>query len=134
MNKKILFKVFIILGLVGAILLVLTFIFTSVSIGKTVKAKCVTAKEKYEGDCVQALTKFVENEDNTFRQRNSAVWALGQLGDNRALPTLLKYYTGIIPKRDSLDQNISQYELKKAINLTSGSPNITAFIWRRNTL
>jgi len=52
------------------------------------------------------------------------------LGDSRALPTLQKYYTGNIPNREPLDGVISQYELKKAINLTSGGVNLTAIFWR----
>jgi len=55
---------------------------------------------------------------------------LGQLGDNRTLPVLQSYYTGDIPEREPLDKTISQYELKKAINLTSGGFNMSAIIWR----
>jgi hypothetical protein len=58
---------------------------------------------------------------------------LGELGDSRALPTLKSLYTGNIPERESLYKTISQYELKKAIALTSGEPNITAFIWRNGS-
>jgi len=98
-------------------------------IGYGVKERCQLAQEKYSGDCVHALTQYLEDEDNPFRGRNSAIWALGQLGDERALPALERLYTGNIPPRESLSQGISQYELKKAIKLISGF-NITAFFWR----
>jgi hypothetical protein len=55
---------------------------------------------------------------------------LGEFGGSRALPVLQKYYTGNIPDREPLDEMISQYELKKAIELASGGPNITAWLWR----
>jgi len=55
---------------------------------------------------------------------------LGQLGDKRALSILEKYYTGNIPEKESFDNGLSQYELKKAIKPAQGSFNITHWIWR----
>jgi hypothetical protein len=46
------------------------------------------------------------------------------------MPVLKNLYTGDIPERESLYKTISQYELKKAINLTGGGLNISAFVWR----
>ncbi len=124
--KQILFY-FLILGVISLVL----FSFTIASvIGKAVKTQCQHAMRVYEGECVEALISLLKDENQNFRARNSAIWALGQLGDSRALPVLQSFYTGEIPDREPLDQTISQYELKKAINLTSGGFNITAFIWR----
>lgn len=99
-------------------------------IGYGVEERCRLAQEKYDGDCVEALIAYLDDEDNGFRSRNSAVWALGQLGDVRALPTLKGYYTEVPPGRGSLDGMISQYELEKAIRLIDGGFNATAFFWR----
>lgn len=99
-------------------------------IGYEVKATCREAKGKYDGDCVEALMSFLEDENQSFRARNNAIWALGQLGNNRTLPVLQSYYSGSIPAREPLDEVISQYELRKAIKLTSGGINISAFVWR----
>ncbi len=115
---------------VGASIFLLFFVITSTWIGYDVKTRCQEAKRTYNGDCVEALTALLEDNNQAYRSRNSAIWALGQLGDSRALPVLQTYYTGNIPSRESLDKTISQYELKKAINLTSGGFNITAFLWR----
>jgi hypothetical protein len=115
---------------IGVFFFFLFFLATSIQIGYSVKKHCKIAQEKYPGDCVEALIFFLNDENNDFRSRNSAIWALGQLGDNRALPVLEKYYTGNIPPRGSLGSAISQYELKKAINLASGGLNISAFVWR----
>ncbi|MBU0731322.1 hypothetical protein KKC88_00400 [Patescibacteria group bacterium] len=106
------------------------FISSSTLIGNSVEQKCEIAQAKYEGDCVEALILFVDDDENGYEERNSAIWALGQLGDERAMDVLNKYYTGDIPDREPLEEGISQYELKKAINLAGGGFNITAFIWR----
>lgn len=55
-----------------------------------------------------------------------AVWALGQIGDARALPVLQKYCTGNTPPRESPERVISRYELKKAIHLLRGGWNVRA--------
>jgi len=77
---------------------------------------------------------LVDDDGRDFRSRNRAVWALGQLGDGRALPVLKKYYTGRVPAREPIDRMMSQRELKKAIRLAAGGLNITAFVWRNGIL
>jgi len=72
---------------------------------------------------------LLNGETQTFRERYSAIWALEQLGDNRALPVLESYYSGDISESESLNDGISQYELKKAIKLASGGLNITTWAW-----
>ncbi len=109
----------------------LLFLITNVWIGYSAKNICQEAKWEYHNnDCVTALSLQLDDEKQGFRTRNHAIWALGQFGDSRALPILEKYFTGNIPDREPLDQMISQYELKKAINLAKGGTNITAFFWR----
>jgi hypothetical protein len=115
---------------IGFSIIFLLFVMGCVWIGNGVKKQCQDAKREYDGNCQQALIKLLSDEDKSFRVRNSAVWALGQLGDNKALPVLQSYYTGNIPAKESLEKSISQYELKKAINLCSGGFNITSVFWR----
>jgi len=119
------------IGIGVSVFLLLFFVCVS-WIGYDVKSQCQDAKRKYQGDCVEALITTLNNEGEGKRVRNDAIWALGQLGDRRALSTLKAHYTGVIPSREPLNKVISQYELKKAINLTSGGTNITAIFWRRN--
>lgn len=114
---------------VGIGTFILFFIVSSVWIGFGVKERCLLAQGRYGGDCVEALSKHIEDENNPYGERNSAIWALGQLGDERALPTLDKYYTGDIPDREPWNEVISQYELSKAIKLSKGSFNITHLVW-----
>ena len=138
--KNIKQKLFLI-GAIGFSIFLLFFVIASFWIGREVKSRCQTTKGEYgdstsptasqgQVDCVEALIVQLNDENQGFRSRNSAIWALGQLGDNRALPVLQRYYTGNIPSKEPLDKSISQYELKKAINLTNGGFNITAIFWR----
>jgi len=115
---------------VGAGIFLLFFIIVCAWIGYEVKDLCLEAGREYQGDCVESLTALLGDESKGFRMKNEAIWALGQLGDRRALPVLQSYYTGVIPEREPLDKSISQYELKKAINLAGGGFNITAMIMR----
>ncbi|MDD3679280.1 MAG: HEAT repeat domain-containing protein [Candidatus Shapirobacteria bacterium] len=123
---------------IGVSILLLFFVITCSWISHEAKNQCQDARREYlpageqmaEFDCVEALISLLEDEDRGFRARNNAIWGLGQFGDSRALPVLKNYYTGNIPDREPLDEMISQYELKKAINLVSGGFNISAFIWR----
>lgn len=133
-KKQKVIRIFIYLFIAFSLLILSLFFVMSIQIGKSVKKYCDIAKAKYEGDCVESLIELVEDDNNLFRLRNSAIWSLGQLGDPQALPALEKLYTGNIPKKESFDLVISQYELKKAINLVKGGLNLTSFVWRRNQI
>lgn len=118
---------------VGVGIFLLFFVIACTWIGYDVKDQCKSAEREYgNSSCVEALSRLLDDETRGYRARNDAVWALGQLGDSRALPVLKKYYTGNIPEREPLDETISQYELKKAINLAQRGTNLTAVFWRYN--
>lgn len=123
---------FLFWSLLGAGTLILIFLITSTWIGVDVKERCLVAQGKYSGDCVEALIRVVESDENTYRERNYAIWALGQLGDSRARPVLADLYAGNIPEREPYDEGISQYELKKALAQIDEGVNITRIIWARN--
>jgi hypothetical protein len=116
--------------IIGISIFILFFIVSCSWIGYEVKDICQEAKTEYGKDCIGSLIDLLQDKNRGFKLRNDAIWALGQLGDKRALPILQQYYTGKVPAREPLGKTISQYELKKAINLTSGGVNITSFIWR----
>jgi len=75
------------------------------------------ARQQYPGDEVEALTRAIADEHRTVRDRNHAVWALGQLRDPRGLPVLRRHYAD---ERCRVDKCLSRYELKKAIDLCTG--------------
>jgi len=115
---------------IGISVFLLFFLITCSWIGYEVKSQCREAKREYGKDCVMSLTELLRDKNRSFRSRNSAIWALGQLGDKRVLPVLKSFYTGNVPSREPLNKKISQYELKKAIALAEGNLNISAIIWR----
>lgn len=123
-------KIAVLFVAIGFSMGLLLFVITGTWIGFEVKQVCATAKLNYSGECVEALVAQLDDTNNSFYDRNKAIWALGQLSDSKALPTLQKYYSGNIPDSEPLNETISQYELKKAIKLTEGGLNITAFLWR----
>lgn len=128
-NKKRLLNALLYLAVVGFSIAAFGFVVGATWIGYEVKNECQQGQRQYGGDCVQALSAVVADESNSFRQRNSAVWALGMIGDPRALELLQSHYTGDIPEREPLDDVLSQYELKKAIHQVSGGVNIVRWIW-----
>ncbi len=99
-----------------AVLVVLTvsgFGVIAVWIRSDVRATTEMAAREYPGDGALALIAYVDSDDHPLRSRNRAVWALGQMREPRALPTLERHYTG-----EPCDhaRMLCQYELKKAIN------------------
>lgn len=84
----------------------------------------VVAQESFPrpGDDVASMIAYMQSDSHTFRERNHAVWALGQLRDPRVLPALEAAYTG---RPCDHSANLCQRELSKAIDLCRGNtPNI----------
>ena len=85
-----------------------------------VKSNIAFVQEKYGGTPEAALIAFLKDETNSKSERTHiAVWTLGQLESQKALPHLRELYKGD-PKgktcKDKHDYLICQYELYKAIN------------------
>ncbi|MCP4258935.1 MAG: hypothetical protein GY774_15740 [Planctomycetes bacterium] len=98
-----------------------------------VKKMCRMATQKYPGDKVEALMMFVNSKETSYRAHlytanNHAFWALGQLGDKRALPFLNSLLTG---EDCDHETNICQGEIKEAIDkLERDQFNLPKFLWR----
>lgn len=95
-------------------------------IGYDVRQQCVDAREEYQGTCVESLSKLVLDQRQKLRHRTQAVWALGQLGDKKALPALEELAT--LPECQKGSE--CEYELAKALRLAKGGINISAPFWR----
>jgi hypothetical protein len=112
---------------------VVVIILLSLSIELGIKKTCGMATRKYPGDNVEALMMFVESKDNIYdahryRANNHAFWALGQLGDKRALPFLRNLLTG---EPCNHETNLCQGEIKEAIQkLERKQFNLPKFLWR----
>ena len=107
--------------------LLVAFVMICFSIRSSVKEISAEATQQYPGDRIEALITYVKSENHSLRQRNRAVWALGQIGDERALPVLEKSYSGGPCDHDNL---LCQRELQKAIKACKGSFNATAWLPR----
>ena len=81
------------------------------------------AAARFGGDRIRGLTALVDCSQCSLRERDIAVWALGELRDRRALPALKAHYTG--GKCDHTS-NLCQYELGKAIMKIEGTWNFHA--------
>jgi len=88
----------------------------------------VVARGGMPGDPVLALMAYVDSPRNPVRERDRAVWALGQLGDPRALSVLEKHRSG---EPCEHGKKLCQHELEKAVKLCRGAPNVAAWVWRR---
>ena len=91
------------------------------------------ATRKYPGDKVEALMMSVETKEygynaHLYRANNRAFWALGQLGDKRALPFLRSLLTG---EPCDHEINLCQVEIKEAIQqLERNQLNLPKFLFR----
>ena len=108
-------------------LLLVAFVMICFSIRSSVKEISAEATQQYPGDRVEALIAYVKSENHSLRKRNLAVWALGQIGDKRALPVLTEFYTGGPCDHDNL---LCQGELQKAIKKCKSGFNATAWLPR----
>ncbi len=122
-------KILLISTLSGVALALVFFLCILGIIYRDVKATCLKAQKEYQEDCVNSLIKLVQSEERTFKERNTAIWALGQLADKRALPVLENYYTGNTSLKEPPDKALSQYELKKAIQWCEKG-NVTSWMYR----
>lgn len=88
------------------------------------------AQADYAGEPVVALIALVEDESAPFNKRNTAIWALGQIGDKRALPVLEKLDTAEVqhPPYDSTAY-IVQYSVEKALKGINGF-SVTRWMYR----
>ena len=115
-------------GLLGvAVLGTLAFLTISWQIGSDVHAAGAMAVREYGGDRISALIACADSPSHRLGDRNRAVWALGHIGDPRALPFLEKQYAG---KPCDHDRMLCQRELETAIRLCRGGVNLPALVWR----
>jgi hypothetical protein len=110
---------------ISFVILVVGLVVVSKKVRSDARATAQSAVARYGGSTVEALTACVEDSSRALIDRNHAVWALGQLGDRKALPILSKYYSGQACDHTTA---LCQHELRKAIRLASGGINLAAFM------
>ncbi len=100
-------------------------------IGAGVDKAAGKARRSFPGDPGTALIAVATSENFPFKDRNRAIWALGQLGDVRALAPLEALLTG---KPCDHAAAVCQRELRKAIRQCRGGVNLTRWAWRKSVL
>jgi hypothetical protein len=110
--KKTLFITFFSLTIIGALI----FLGGLFSLYFYVSKTCDWAQDKYGGQCQTALVAVLEDEKASPKEKNAAIWSLGQMAEPESLVALQKLYVGQVPEgREPLDEVVSQYELEKSI-------------------
>ena len=107
------------------------FLGVSVFIGCQVREKVHQAQSSESGDPVAALLAVAVSTERSISERDSAVWALGQLGSARALASLEELHSGA---NCGHSDELCQYGLEKAIRLCGGEFNVGALVWRHGEL
>lgn len=125
MSKKIIFYTVLSISFIALLFLDYTFFV----IYQNVKSECLKAQAIYRVDCTESLISIIQSDKHSFKEKNTAVWALGQLADKRALPVLRSFYTGAVAPKESTGQSLSQYELRKAIGWCERG-NVTSWMYR----
>jgi hypothetical protein len=112
--------VFLIIGTLG-------YVATGVLIGRALRSSVAHAQAEFGGEPVEALLQLATSRSSELSTRNRAIWALGQLGDVRALPTLEDLYDG---EPCNHSERLCQRELRKAMGLCNGGLNLAAPVWK----
>ena len=121
-------KIFLII-FTGFLVAFVLFVVSLFTIYSGVKKTCLQARKEYQEDCLSSLIKVVESDNHSFREKNSAIWALGQIADSKALPFLFELEK-TLPEQErcSYDRFICRHEVEKAIKwCTQG--NITNWMY-----
>ncbi len=94
----------------------------SLAIGAGIDDAVSKAARTFPGDPAEVLIAMATSEGVALKDRNRAVWALGQLGDARALAPLGSLLTG---KPCDHAVAVCQHEVRKAIRLCRGGISVT---------
>lgn len=127
--RRVLLKGILIVLLACVVVIILLSLWVELHLKET----CEMATQKYPGDKVEALMMSVETKEygynaHLYRANNRAFWALGQLGDKRALPFLRSLLTG---EPCDHETNLCQVEIKEAIQqLERNQFNLPKFLFR----
>lgn len=94
-----------------------------------VRDACSEAQREYAEDCVAALSQYAKSADYSYKQRNRAIWALGEIGDNRAIPVLKSLARNELQtERYNTSLELCEYGVTKSIRLCE-KLNIVRYVW-----
>lgn len=119
------------LALVAAALVLCAYVGLGLLIGNGVRGAVAFARAGESGGPVESLMQVADSEKYGLRDRNRAIWALGQLGDPAALPVLEGLATG---EKCDHATGVCQKEVRKALEACRGGVNLSAPLWRHGEL
>lgn len=123
MKKK---NLFLVLGFLFIIFAITSFY----RIYSGVKSNCLKARKEFGGECWEALTKVIQSENHNFRERNSAIWALGQIADKESLPFLEDINRSSPEGKCNHEKFLCKYEVEKAIKWCREG-NVTSWMYKK---
>lgn len=108
----------------GVLLVVVGYFILKIWIGGSVKENIAYAKDIYQGTAEEALVSMLkDNSISANDKTHIAVWTLGQLHSEKALPLFKELYKDDPEGKTCYgnhDNEICQYELYKAIESIEG--------------
>jgi len=110
-------KIVLTLLIVFVSALIITYSGIRIWIGSDLDEIIEKATELYEGDTIEALISYLESDDHSLVEKNNAIWALGKLADERALPALNDLVVG---DECSHSEYVCQRTLSTSINTIKG--------------
>ena len=113
--------------LVFPVVLAATYFYFRIRIGSDMDKVISKATHENSGDPVEALVSFVGSPDHCLPEKNNAIWALGKLKDDRALPVLHSLVTG---KECDHSKYVCQRTLATSIGTIEGT-RIDVMTFRR---
>lgn len=106
-------------------------VFTFSKIYRSVYKITTIAKNEFKEDAVISLINLIESDNYDFIDKNSAIWALGQLADKRALPFLEEINSEAYENTPcNRKKGICKREIEKAIQWCSKG-NLTSWMYRK---
>jgi len=104
--------------LISSLFIFLCWVFLMVLIKISVINISNQAKLDFQGDSIHALCYMAQSEDFSINERNKAIWALGQLKAEEAIPVLRNLLNH---EECSHEIDICQREIKKSIRKIEGN-------------
>jgi HEAT repeat protein len=84
----------------------------------SVKSITIEAKLEYKKDSIQSLINYIHSPKHSLKERNRAVWALGQISDEKAISFLINLSEALTDSNgEELDHgnNLCRHEVDKAL-------------------
>ena len=116
---------------IGLVLFCAFAIFTFSTIYKQVEKISMSAMTNFNKNAIESLTDLINSENFSFEEKNTAIWALGQFADPKALPLLEKLNSETREQnRCDRKDDLCKMEIERAIKWCKKG-NATKWMYRK---